>query len=227
MTPNQMFKAVREVARVGDVILFDSRGKTFYMRWIFRRIREAQKKMGFKHYKDIHAVLVVDFEGGYSLEPSGLAVPSNGIPLVLSGTVPKCVIEPLTISDRTIAVTVCRLCGSGEGFSDEWIQTMNEAADDLVGRGYDYLDFLAIKLRLQKWPRWITRWIDLGKKRVVCSGAVLYCLTEAWKDYVNVFNHKLPKSIISRPLGYLPVNKATPAHFHSDLTFEIVKEVKA
>ncbi|MBU0907079.1 MAG: hypothetical protein KKE05_02880 [Nanoarchaeota archaeon] len=207
MTPKQMYDEIISVVQPGDVINFDSRGKTFYMRWVFRQIRKAQKKMGFKRYEDIHSVLVLKV--------------LDDVAIVLSATVPEVVIEPLGISKRTRTVTVSRLKGSGEGFSQEWIETMREAAKGLVGRGYDFLDMLAIKLRLQKWPRWITGLLDLGKKRVVCSGAVQYCLGWAWvhQEWHSAVNK------IKRPLNGLAPKKATPAHFVNDETFEIVHEL--
>lgn len=228
MTPAQMYEAVVKVARPGDVINFDSRGKTFYMRWIFRQIRKVQKKMFCKETTFAHrfrSMWNLDSDCKYKDIHSALALFSyDNVPMLLSATVPVVVIEPLKISKRTKSITVCRLRGSGEGFSAEWIRTMRKAANELVGGRYDFLDMLAIKLRLQGWRRnflgkWIVKALDFGKKRVVCSGAAQYCLLEAWE---GALPQKNPFS-----LDGLEPNRATPAHFRNDPTFETVLTVEA
>lgn len=213
----RVMKEIAEILRHGDVVNFEARGKGFFMKFIYRQFQRAQrKKFGKKsRYKDIHSVLVLDFK-------------EDGVPIVLSVTVPKAVVEPLSISKRTRKITVCRLKGSGEGFSDEWVHTMRKAAMELAGRKYDYLQALAIKLKLQRWPKWITCWLDLGKKRTVCSGGVQYCLLKAWKKWIEPFEplSNVVQTTISRPLnGTLP-SETYPAHYVNDNSFEIVKEIK-
>ena len=129
--------------RPGDVVNFDSRGKNFFMRFVFSQIRRAQKKKFGKksRYRDIHSVLVLGFR-------------KDRTPVVLSVTVPCAVVESLRIGKRTRKVTVCRLKGAGDGFSGKWLKTMREAAMSLVGTEYDYGQLLAIKLKLQGWPKW-------------------------------------------------------------------------
>lgn len=210
MTPEQMLQELRKILRPGDVINFDSKPRwyQFWLRIVFAEIRRCQKKMGFKLWRDIHSVLVVGFY-------------QNDIPRVLSATVPVAVIEPLRIGNGTRNITVCRLRGAEDGFSDEWLKTMREAAHDLAGRDYDPLDLLAIKLKLQDWPKWITKYLDMGKKRVVCSGAVLYCLRRAWAKTGETDPINPPLGMASK----VPVNRATPAHFvNHDESFTIIYE---
>lgn len=221
----RVLQEITEMLQPGDVVNFDSRGK-WYMRFVFSQFRLAQKKKFGKHsrYRDIHSVLVMAFK-------------EDGTPLVLSVTVPEAVIEPLSIGKRTIKITVSRLKGTEGGLSDQWLFTMRKAAMELVGRGYDYIQILAIKLKLQGWPKWFTRWLDLGKKRTVCSGGVQYCLLKAWEKFSEAWKEKPEDCVggksfviycpIPKPLGGVLPSETYPGHFvNRPKSFTIVKEWK-
>lgn len=216
----QVLQEVSETLQPGDVINYEARGKGFIMKFIYRQFRRAQRKKFGKNsrYRDIHSVLVLASEN----VRKRIGGPWYNKTTVLSVTVPKAIVEPLRIGKRTKKVTVCRLKGAGDGFSDEWLKTMREAAKSLVGTEYDYGQILAIKLKLQGWPKWIANFFDMGKKRTVCSGGVQYCLLKAWERYSELWEEK--PCDIPRPLNGREPNSIYPAHFVNNWTFAIVKE---
>jgi len=195
--------------RLGDVVNFDSSVAwyNFPMKFFYAELHRASRKKfpGSKRTNDIHSVLVLDFK-------------ADGTPLVLSVTVPHAVIEPLKVAKRTKKITICRQKGAEKGFPLRWINEMRNASKDILGTGYDYGQILAIKLRLQGWPKWIANWFDRDKKRTVCSGGVQYCLLRAWKKLNGT-------SGIAQPLAGVAPSGTYPAHFanHSS-SFDIVLE---
>ena len=177
------------------------------MRFFFAEVHRAQGKKfpNSKRTNDVHSVLVLDFK-------------TDGTPLVLSVTVPCAVLEPLSIGKRTRKVTVCRSVGAENGFPQRWVNKMRIASRDILGTRYDYQQILAIKLRLQGWPKWIANWFDRDEKRTVCSGGVQYCLLKAWEKFNGM-------SGITQPLGGTAPNGVYPAHFvNHPPSFNIVLE---
>ena len=196
--------------QLGDVINFDSTAAWYNlpMRFFFAELHRASRKKfpGSTRTNDVHSVLVLDSK-------------ADGTPLVLSVPVPRAVLEPLSISKRTRKVTVCRSVGAEDGFPQRWVNEMRLASKDILGTSYDYEQILAIKLRLQGWPKWITNWLDRDKKRTVCSGGVQYCLLRAWEKLNGT-------SGIAQPLGGIKPDGTYPAHFVNHSSFSIVLEKK-
>lgn len=207
---------VSKVLRIGDVLNFDSKAEwwNLLMKLVYSEIRRAQKKKfrPSQKYRDVHSELVVDFK-------------QDGTPLVLSVTIPNAVIEPLFISPRTKVVTLCRLKGLDMGISPQWIADMRAAVMELLGTGYDLGQMLAIKFKLQGWPKWFANLFDMGSRRTVCSGGVQYCLLTAWEKMKKRIPP--PLFISSQPLHGNPPNDTYPAHFVNHPTFNIIQEWRA
>ena len=194
------------------------------MSWVERSIQGYQKrKWPHGEYRPTHTQLYLG--GGEIFEI----------------TFPKARFTQLRLSNK-ICYTIHRYTHGDFAFQPQDIDLMRIAAKQLLGREYDYGQLLDILLK-QLFPTFIRqkrRIFDFGKKRMVCSVGVHYCLLYWWKNWWRPEALRTPKAVtpmaadfqtpdeqrlqveLPRPLGKQYVEVTAPADFSNGEPFQTV-----
>lgn len=203
MSSEKRKEELLQILQPGDVLNSDSKPRwyEFWLKIVYSQIRRYQKrKWGKKsRWRDIHSTLYL------------------GDGKLLSVTVPKSVITDLHVSERT-KYRICRYQSEDWQFNGEEIEILKEAAQKLIGHGYDYGQLLDILLK-QLFPDFVKEKLsifDFGRKRKVCSVGVHFCFLKWW--------YKLGEEQQPRPLGKQYVETTCPADFANHETFKVITE---
>ncbi|MFH1010440.1 MAG: hypothetical protein V1784_04295 [bacterium] len=207
MNSKERKEKLLELLQPGDVLNSDSKPRwwEFWMRVLYAEIRRYQKRKWKgrsprkRGWRDVHSMLYLG-DGRF-----------------LSVTVPRSVICELEVSERA-KYRICRYQSEDWNFREEELAVLKDAAQLLVGHGYDYGQLLDILLK-QLFPSFVKEKLslfDFGRKRKVCSVGVHFCFLAWW--------YKFAKEIYPRPLGKQYLEITCPADFANHETFKVIAE---